>query len=110
MLSIIPLSACWGEVEDGLTLEVRNYIIKHYFNNEPSRYRKLVGEDRLQVCENYILINMYAEVDGPFYYTNLDGTLHSSCGGNCMVPQTEKAREDCMTQCPPPDLKCESSK
>lgn len=63
--------------------------------------------DKPEFCNNLVMVNCGAEVDGPLYYLNKNtGEEISVCGGACWHPQGKEI-EVCETRCPPKEWDCE---
>jgi len=57
-------------------------------------------------CNNLVMLDCGAKVDGPLYYLNKNnGEQISVCGGACLFPQGKQI-EVCRTLCPPKEWNC----
>jgi hypothetical protein len=58
----------------------------------------------VSTCGDLVSVDCGAAVDGSFDYVNIKtNEVVSSCGGNCMSPES---REYCKANCPPKEWKC----
>ncbi len=75
--------------------DINSHIKKTYWNCDEPVF-----------CNNLVMVNCGADVDGPLYYLDKDtGNEISSCGGACFTANLTK-RELCMTMCPPKEWTC----